>query len=147
VLTIRWLDKRDLDSLEKILEACRSPMTAQELWQAHQDRTVVYIADFEGEPVGISGYQMATADILFITMLAVHPKWLDKGIDRVLLDKLLKKIGNGAVKKIVTEIDERDLRTQLLLREYGFKAVYCNREDESYRFELHRGEPAACKST
>lgn len=83
---------------------------------------------------------------LVVRRLAVSPQWRRKYVGLQLASLVTSRIGHGGRTRVVVDVHERDLTSQLFLRSAGFlcKVVLpeVSNEDDVYRFVATKREAA-----
>ena len=140
-LTLRWGQLNDLPDILTIEnEAFPTPWRAREFrYYLAEPNTLLIIAEHANQIVGYVAYQ-AIPRRMSLDNLAVHADWRRHKVATRLIESLKNKLKRPIV-TIGTEVRERNLPTQILLRSCRFqctetiRGVYDDTNEDSYIFE------------
>ena len=123
-VSVRWMVRRDLGQVLAIEEACfEFPWTEQEFRQClQQPNCLGMIAEHEERTVGFVIYE-TPRDRIFITNIAVEPKFQRHNVARQMVRTLVSKMIYQRRHKIAVEIRETNLPALRCFRALGFRAA------------------------
>ena len=144
---VRWMVRRDFDKVLAIEEECfEFPWTEQEFRQClQQPNCLGMVAEHEGRIVGFVIYE-TPKNRIFVTNIAVDPKFQRHGIARQMIQKLVTKMICQQRHKIGIEIRETNLSALLCFRALGFRAAtilknfYENQSEDAYVLQYRFGK-------
>lgn len=129
MITIRWMQTKDLDSVTSIeLKNNEFYITKEELISLLRKRSIVAIAaiynekEIDEKVVGFIVYEVMNRRIQILDM-SVHYQYQLKGIGTALIQALKDKLSFKKRTKLSVEVRETNLGLQLFLQKNGFLAV------------------------
>jgi ribosomal-protein-alanine N-acetyltransferase len=122
---IRWVIRRDLDEIVDIDRESFAIPWAEKDYVGHLRKRNSIGMVAENDEHRILGFVMYTLGRrrLWLTRLAVNPHFRRKGVGAQLIMKLKGKLASQGRAKIVIDVDEHDLPTQLFLKSLSFECV------------------------
>lgn len=121
---IRWLIRRDLDSILRIEnESFPLPWGEEDFIRCLRNRNVIgMVADVGEQVAGFNIYELHR-NRLHILNFAVDPAFRRRGVGAAMVSKLVNKLSPQRRNRIMLEIRETNLDAQLFFRGLGFRAV------------------------
>lgn len=95
-----------------------SPMLKEEEWIKELGKGVVYIIEKDGEAVGNISYERINKDNVYISGLAIHPKFQGQGIAHEAVVHILKELKDIKMIDLVTHPD--NIKALKLYQSLGF---------------------------
>jgi len=148
MVRIRLASEQDYDAVERIMKQVQrmhvdwrpdiymdtDPVLPYDRYLAHLAEQQVYVADLEGEAVGlliclvrhISGGPVRERDVLFVDSMAVEEGYRGRGIGRELFDALLQLCRERGYDGLELQVNARNQAARAMYEKYGFR----KREDE-----------------
>jgi len=135
---IRWMIRRDMPEVLRIEQASHEfPWCEEDFLRCLRQRNCIGMVAEQGEKVvGFMIYELHKSK-LHILNFAVHPEHRRSGIGAQMADKLASKLSSHRRTRIVVEVRETILESQLFFRSVGFRATGVARG-----FYLDSGEDA-----
>ena len=134
-LNITWAAARHVPEIAEIETICFScPYSEKDFykWLANPGRGGLIVENEDGEILGYIFYRLFSTNYE-ITTIAVLPEHRNRGVGRMLINDLRKKLKPDARKGISLKVDERNLGCQLFLKKLGFIwSETLKSEDEEY---------------
>ena len=143
---VRWMVRRDFAKVLEIEQACFGfPWTDEEFRQClQQPNCLGIVAEHEGRVVGFVVYE-TPKNRIFISNIAVDPKFQRHNVARQMIQKLVSKMLYQRRHKIMVEIRETNLPALLCFRALGFRAstvlrnFYEDQSEDAYVLQYRLG--------
>jgi ribosomal-protein-alanine N-acetyltransferase len=126
---IRWMIRRDMPEVLRIEQASHDyPWCEEDFLRCLRQRNCIGMVAEQGEKVvGFMIYELHKSK-LHILNFAVHPEYRRCGIGCQMAEKLVSKLSSHRRTRIVSEVRETNLDSQLFFRSVGFRATGVSRE-------------------
>jgi len=134
---VRWMIGRDMSEVLAIEKKSFEKPWYEEDFRQHlrQRNTIGMVAEDERERnIGYMVYALHKYAIEIIK-LAVHPEHRKRQVGKAMIDKLKSKLSIQRRKRLIVDIDERNLDGQLFLQREGFRATAVLLNTAEYRME------------
>lgn len=148
---VRWMIRRDMAEVLAIEKAAFEFSWDEDdfILCLRQRNCIGMVAEIGDRVVGFFVYELHKTR-LHILNLAVDPQLHRRGIGRAMLIRIIAKLSFRRRSRIVAEVRESNLRSQLFLRSLGFTAVsvlrdfYDDTDEDAYlmQYRLPPQEPA-----
>jgi ribosomal-protein-alanine N-acetyltransferase len=121
---IRWMIRRDMPEVLAIEHASHAfPWTEEEFLRVLRQRNCIGMVAEQGERVvGFMIYELHKSR-LEVLDFAVHPDERKQGIGSQMMTKLVGKLSNHRRTRIVLDVRESSLGSQLFFKAQGFRAT------------------------
>ncbi len=150
MVRIRLASEQDYDAVERIMKQVQrmhvdwrpdiymdtDPVLPYDRYLAHLAEQQVYVADLEGEAVGlliclvrhISGGPVRERDVLFVDSMAVEERYRGRGIGRKLFDTVLQLCREQEYDGLELQVNARNTKARDMYEKYGFTEKSVNME-------------------
>ena len=121
---IRWMIRRDMpEVLETETQSFEFPWSEEDFIRCLRQRNCIgMVAEFEERVVGFMIYELHKTR-LHILNFAVHSDHRRRGVGSAMVTKLTSKLSHQRRNRILLEVRETNLESQLFFRDAGFRAV------------------------
>ncbi len=141
---VRWVVRRDMPDVLAIEESSfEFPWSEEDFWKSLRQRNMVgMVAELGTVVTGYMVYALMPKGLDLLN-LAVHPELHGAGHGRVLIEKLLSKLGTRR-RWIECQVRERNLPAQQFFRHMGFRATgvlwdhYEDTDEDAYQFRFEQ---------
>ncbi len=117
----RAADASDWDAVLRVLATANFlPVPSPEVPEFDLDRA--FVAEDEGEIVGVSGFKVMPDGSGKTTLMAVHPRYRGRGVGQRLQELRMEAMLEGGCTKVVTNAD-RPATIAWYQRKFGYRAV------------------------
>ncbi len=138
---VRWMIRRDMAEVLAIESECFEFAWDEDAFIRclRQRNCIGMVAEHDDKVIGYMVYELRPTGIHLLNF-AVHPCAQGKGVGRVMLEKLLDKMGQKR-RSIACEVRDSNLDAQLFFRAMGFKAIsilrgsYDDTDEDAYVFQ------------
>jgi len=157
---IGWMIRRHMPEVLAIEQSVEQPVGAPWLEKDFlrtlgQRNAIGMVAEYKGKVVGFMIYELYEKHLQLLN-LAVHPDYRNHRVGAALVEKLVSKLSSHRRTRIVMDLPEKHLDSQLFLKKMGFQAipigqglyrfVYSLPETNEPPEELPSGEPEVAGS-
>lgn len=128
-VNVRWMIAKDLESTVSIDGATSdSPWSEEEFRTCLRQRNCIgMVAEQDEDILGYIVYELHKNRLVVVRM-GFLPESMLNGVGEAMIEKLIGKLSHDKRRVLQVNINERDLATQLFLRDMGFIATPCGDE-------------------